>query len=110
MTLEEFCKKIEQDSRYNNWCDIIIEPDGNIELVIMGHTNALRELAIRNGTYYDPPVHENYYAHVLNMTGCVSVEYHSQATYCIPTIEQYTVLRELYTRKIIYLNLFKLEF
>lgn len=110
MILDEFFEHCKSNSKYKHSCPIIIKPDGDIEEVIMGHGNKLREIAMIEGSYYDPPVHENYYAHLLNMTKCISVDYDIQFAYHSPTKEQIDTLKILNMHNLIDLNLHKLNF
>lgn len=111
MGINEFIEEVEDDiALYNHFMAIVIEKDGNIVKVKMGHTNTLIKLAKENGTYYSPPVHENYYAHALNMTGAIACDYGIQLYYKQPTKEQLSVLDILSSKRFLERKLVHIQF
>lgn len=111
MKLDEFIEEVEEDiDLYNHFMAIVIEQNGNIVKVKMGHTNTLIGLAKENGTYYNPPTHENYYAHALNMTGAIACDYGIQLYYKQPTKEQLSVLDTLSSKNFLERKLIHMRF
>lgn len=111
MKIDEFIEEVEEDiDLYNHFMAIVIEQNGNIVKVKMGHTNTLIGLAKENGTYYNPPIHENYYAHALNMTGAIACDYGIQLYYKQPTKEQLSVIDTLSSKMLLERKLIHMRF
>ena len=111
MKLEELIETIEADpDHYIHYLAVIIEPDGNITEVRMGHVNTLTAIAKHNGTYYESPIHELFYAHLLNMTNAIAVDYECQLYHNKPNKIQMHILNTLNDKQFIDLKLQKLNY